>query len=72
MIKFFSWVKRVIIGWWNVIIKKENPEFKRRFEICMDCKDRVKIGKAYFCSICGCEIHAKTKSPDEKCLNDKW
>ena len=37
----------------------------------MECKNKIKIGKAYFCTVCGCEIHAKTKSPDEKCLNDK-
>ena len=65
-------IKRIIVGWWNVIIKKENPTFKKRLEICMECKNKIKIGKAYFCTICGCEIHAKTKSPDEKCLNDKW
>lgn len=63
---------RVIIGWWNVITKKETLEFKRRLQICLECKDKVKLGKAYFCSICGCEIHAKTKSPNEKCHNGKW
>ena len=72
MIAFFKWLGRVFTGWWNVIIDKQTPEFKKRLEICMECKDKVKIGKSWWCSRCGCEIHAKTKSPKEKCLNGKW
>lgn len=37
----------------------------------MECEDKVKIGKAYICKHCGCELHAKTKSPEEKCLMKK-
>lgn len=71
--RFINWIGRVIIGWWNVITKKETPEFKRRLQICLECEDKVKLGKnVYICSICGCEIHAKSKSPNEKCHKGKW
>ena len=70
--RFFAWIKRVFVGWYNVITKKETPEFKKRYEICMECEDKVKLGKAYICKHCGCELHAKTKSPEEKCLMNKW
>lgn len=73
MRKVIDWIGRVITGWWNVITKQNTPEFQKRLEICMECKDKVKLGKnVYICSLCGCEIHAKTKSPKEKCLNGKW
>lgn len=68
-----GWLKRVITGWWNVITKNESEEAKRRLAICIECKDKVKIGKnKWICSHCGCFIHAKCASPDEKCLMDKW
>lgn len=67
------WLKRVIIGWWNVITKKESEEAHRRYEICMKCDKRLKMGNgAGICSLCGCPIISKTRSPEEKCLNGKW
>ena len=73
MVRFFDWIGRVIIGWWNVITKNETSEAKRRYDICMECEDRMKIGrKGGICSICGCPIISKTRSPKEKCLKDKW
>lgn len=73
IIVFFKWIGRVITGWWNVITKNETSEAKRRYDICMKCNEKLKIGRnTYICSLCGCFLKAKCASPDEKCLNDKW
>lgn len=68
-----AWLQRVIIGWWNVITKNETKEAKIRYEICMQCDKKIKLGrKAWICGECYCELHAKSRSPEEKCLNGKW
>jgi len=73
MIRFFNWIGRVIVGWWNVITHKESEEAKRRYSICMECEDKVKVSKKeWICSHCGCFLRAKCASPDEKCLMNKW
>lgn len=72
MWQVIAWIGRVITGWWNVITKKETPEAKRRYNICMDCKEKIKVGKDHICSQCGCFLKAKTRSPKEKCLLNKW
>jgi hypothetical protein len=72
MIRFFNWIGRVIIGWWNVITKNETSEAKRRYEICMQCDKKIKIGGEWVCSQCGCFLRAKSRSPKEKCLLNKW
>ncbi len=70
--RFFNWVGRVIIGWYNFIFHKNIKQSKERFQICMECDDKIKIGRGYICSHCGCELHAKTASPDEHCSLNKW
>ena len=72
MIKFFNWIKRVIIGWRNVLTGNETPEARKRYEICMQCDDKIKVGKDYICGHCGCFLKAKTRSPEEECLLNKW
>lgn len=72
MIRFFAWIKRVLVGWFNVIIKKETPEAKRKYKICMECNEKIKIGRSWVCSQCGCFLNAKTRSPEEKCMLNKW
>lgn len=73
MVKFFNWIKRVFVGWYNVIFHKESEEAKRRLQICMECQDKIKIGKNnYICGHCGCVLKAKCASPEEKCSMDKW
>ena len=49
-----------------------SDEAKARYEICLQCEDKIKIGKDYWCTICGCNCKAKSASPEEKCLNGKW
>jgi len=71
--RFFNWIGRVYIGWKNVITGKTSEESNRRYSICMNCEDKIQITKNhYICSICGCELMAKTRSPKEKCDMNKW
>ncbi len=71
--QLFNWIKRVIIGWWNVITNKESEEAKRRYSICMKCDVKIKISRnEYICSKCGCFLRAKSRSPEEKCVLNKW
>ena len=72
MRKVIKWIKSVAVGWWNVIIKNETPEAKRRYDICMNCDKKIKVGKDYVCSQCGCFLKAKSRSPEEKCVLNKW
>lgn len=45
---------------------------KERLQICMECEDKIKLGRDYICSHCGCVLRAKCASPDEKCSINKW
>ena len=72
MYKFFNWIKRVVLGWYNYLFKNPNEETLRRRKICENCEFRKRIGNTYYCSICYCPIVSKTASPEEKCLNGKW
>jgi len=63
----------VFVGWWNVITNNQTEEARKRYEICMQCDKKKKIGKNnYICSICGCVLKAKAASPEEKCDLNKW
>lgn len=46
-----------------------NPELsKKRMKICNNCPFVV---QGIICSICGCELHAKTRLPNEQCADEK-
>lgn len=72
MVRFFNWIKRVIVGWYNFVFHKNTKQMKERLQICMECEEKIKLGPTYCCGLCGCELHAKCASPEEKCLNGKW
>lgn len=68
-----NWIKRIIIGWYNTIFHKNLEQTQERLKICMECDNKIKIGKRdYICSKCGCVLRAKCASPEEKCLIGKW
>lgn len=67
-----NWIKRVIVGWYNVIAHKNTKQMEERLQICMECDEKIKLGKEYICGKCGCVLKAKCASPEEKCLNGKW
>ena len=73
MKRFFNWLKRVYVGWKNVLTDNISDETKRRYEICMNCNDKLQLTKSeYVCSHCGCVLRAKCASPKEQCDMNKW
>lgn len=72
VMRFFKWVWRVIIGWYNVLFHKMSEDACRRYEICKNCDKIIKIGRAKWCSVCGCAIPQKCASPEEHCSIGKW
>ena len=73
MKKFFNWIKRVYVGWKNVITHNISEESKRRYDICTKCNNKIQITKNnYICGSCGCLLKQKCASPEEKCDLNKW
>lgn len=66
--RFIGWIIRVIQGWYNWLFVKPDEETLRRRKICKNCEFR----KGKICGVCYCVLKAKTASPDEKCLKNKW
>lgn len=65
-------LKHIIIGWYRKLANKETPESRRRLEICNKCENKIKLGKEYFCSICGCCIDALVRVEEESCHDGRW
>lgn len=73
MIKLFNWLKRIYEGWKNVILGINTEEYQKRYDICMACDKKIRLTRNhYICSICGCELKAKSRSKDEVCDLNKW
>ena len=69
-VKDVSKLHSILEGWKNVFwpseeIKKTAHE---RAIICTDCEKNV----SGICSVCGCVLIAKTRSPHESCPLKKW
>lgn len=66
-----SLLDEIYSGWKNYMFP--NPEIeekaKKKAAICVSCP-KIKPNK--FCSVCGCYIPAKTRSPRSKCPLNKW
>lgn len=74
MIKsIFTKTKHILVGWYTYLfVNKSTPESKRRVKICMECPNKVKLGKDWVCSECLCIIKVKSLVEDETCLLNKW
>ena len=60
-------------GWYRRILGKWSPEAKRRLQICMECKEKVKIaGNEYVCGQCGCPLKSAVLADDKTCDLGKW
>jgi Family of unknown function (DUF6171) len=55
-------------GWFIFLFKKRSAMAKERLKICFECPKRFGI----VCSMCGCELHAKSEIEEEECPLDKW
>ena len=74
MIKLLKKIKNIFIGNFKRIKGEElSDEGKRRFNICMQCEDKIKISRnEYVCKHCGCPIKSKNFVLDEECYLNKW
>ena len=58
-------------GWKNLTFP--NPKIekiaKKRMEICVGCP---MLTKRNICELCGCYMPAKVRSPESKCVGEKW
>ena len=74
MVSFLKKVKNIFVGNFKRIFGQEmTQEGQRRLEICMQCEDKIRIGRnEYICKHCGCPIKSKNFVLDEECLLNKW
>lgn len=72
MLNVFKKLKNIFIGWFKWFKKEETEQSKKRLSICMNCPDKIKIGKDWVCSKCYCVCKVKVLVPEERCLENKW
>lgn len=77
-------IKGILEGAWNSIFLKEEVEkvAKQRDEICRGCSMNSDHQKKYnkyktfrpdfHCTVCGCDLHMKTRAMSQHCPLDKW
>ena len=65
-------IKNIIVGWYRKLTGKRYDFAENRQKICSGCSYREKYAGMYWCSLCGCEIVAKSKVEDEICLDGRW
>lgn len=58
----------IIHGWYLFLFGKRTKQAKKRIDICKKCEYR----KGYFCSVCWCELHAKSTIEEEECPKGFW
>lgn len=62
--------ERIAKGWANKAFG-ERPDFSQpRKDVCMGCEFRDKV--INFCTICKCEVDAKSRVADEYCPKNLW
>lgn len=62
----------IIKGIFNYFSKKNINLHSKRYQICKQCKNKIKLDNIEFCDICGCVIKFKTSVKEETCPLDKW
>lgn len=67
-------LEEIFFGWKNTVFKNEKVEelAKERIKICTDKKQCTKLLKSKRCSLCGCYMPAKVRSPRSKCPKKLW
>jgi len=66
-----SKLSEIYEGWKNYTFPNPKIECdaKKRIAICIECD---KLKKNNTCSMCGCYMPAKVRSPKSKCKLKKW
>jgi hypothetical protein len=64
-------LSEIYSGWKNLAFlnTQVEEEAKRRIAICVECP---KLNKRNTCSLCGCYMPAKVRSPKSRCRIKKW
>lgn len=63
----------VVLAWYKYFKGQRSEEARRRLQICMECKDKVRLTKrVYICSHCGCPIKTATLANEKQCSIGKW
>ena len=65
-------LRNIILGWWFKITGSNYELYKKRMDICKECEHKTYILNDYWCSQCGCNLSAKCRVKEEKCLMNKW
>lgn len=77
-------IKGILEGAWNSVFVKESIEevAKERNEICKGCAMNSEHAKRFnnyktfrpdfHCTVCGCDLHMKTRSLSSECPLGKW
>lgn len=77
-------VKGIINGAWNSIVVKDWIEkvAEERLAICNVCPENSDMAKTFknyktfrpdfHCTLCGCNLHMKTRSMSQECPIKKW
>ena len=67
-------IEEIFFGWKNYVFPNKQIEVlaKKRISICADKTKCDKLLKSKRCSICGCYMPAKVRSPKSKCPRKLW
>lgn len=73
MVKFFTKIKHIILGFWYNLQGVNYELMEKRMSICNECEYKIKLTKNVdICAKCGCVLRYKTRIKDEGCLLKKW
>lgn len=73
MVKILEKLNHIIRGWYYKIFGKNKELYNSRIIVCNECEHKECFGKyCCICELCGCELSAKLRVKEEKCIIGKW
>ena len=72
VMNIFTKASHIIRGWYYKIFGKNKDLYNSRIIICNDCEHKKCFNKyCCICNSCGCELSAKLRVKEEKCIEGK-
>lgn len=65
-------IGNIIKGWYRKLTCKKYDFAENRLKICRRCSHKEEFAGMEFCSLCFCELQAKSNVEDEICLDGRW